>query len=224
MLQVTHRRRAPALIVVHNPGEEYVARETLEQRHCFHFKGNVENPQMESVCSEQARSATLLYLVIALLKLIYCELRQKTSSQQQTSRSQGGKKIAEFQTVIKGCWRQHFNSQMYQALESLSGEAVERVLLQSQRQSTKKCTLSRNFALASVGYQTTGSWFSRQWKQASCGRGKPIPHKKPGLRVGSGTARRDEDPPYYSERDIGDAGVMLSTHQLLSPHALPMLT
>lgn len=177
---------------------------------------------MESVCSEQDRSATLLYLVIALLKLIYCELLQKTSSQQQTSRSQSGKKIAEFQTVIKGCWRQHFKSQMYQALESLSGETVERILLQSQRQSTKKCTLSRNFALASVGYQKTGSWFSRQWKQASCGRGKPIPHRMPGLHVGSGTARRDEDSPYYSERDIGDAGVMLSTHQLLSlcsPHA-----
>lgn len=52
---------------------------------------------MESIWFRaEARSATLLYLVTALLKLICYELLQKTSSQQQTSRSQGGKKQLNF--------------------------------------------------------------------------------------------------------------------------------
>jgi len=44
MVQDTCRHRAPVLILVHNPGEEYGAREALEQRHCFHFKGNRKIP------------------------------------------------------------------------------------------------------------------------------------------------------------------------------------
>lgn len=107
---------------------------------------------------------------------------------------------------------------MYQALGSLSGEAVERILLQSQRQSTKKCTLGRNFASASVGYQKAGSQFSRQQTQAACGSGKPVSHRKPGLHLGSDTVRGDKDSPQYSGRATSDGSMMpaLSTHWLWS--------
>ena len=57
------------------------------------LKGTQKNPKPNSsLFRVEAGSATLLYLVTALLKLICYELLQKKSSQQQASRSQGGKK------------------------------------------------------------------------------------------------------------------------------------
>lgn len=50
----------------------------------------------------------------------------------------------------------------------------------------EKMHTRQKFALASVGYQKTGSQFSRQQMQAACARGKPISHRKPDLHVSSG--------------------------------------
>lgn len=92
----------------------------------------------------------------------------------------GWKKTAEFQTIIKGCWRQHFSSQKHW---KVSQEKEWKEYCFNHSDKAQKMHTRQKFALANVGYQKAGSQFSRQQMQAVCGRGKPISHRKPGLHV-----------------------------------------